>query len=226
MTRLMIEPRHARPALVLSMLALFAGCGDDPAPVNDPEASRLRTEAPRTEERTDGAARMPVLGDDEAESDAAARAPEIAQAIDGDELTRYLAALRDLKGFGMRMTLPRADAGAMDQFTSGLRIQDEWRDQLDEHGFEPERFLTVHNTVARAYAALLMDAQRGGANTQMKKSLEAMERMPGVTAEQVAQMREQIEAARRQVDEIAEGVPESIRELVRARKTEVMAAFQ
>lgn len=188
--------RRARGAFTLSALSILglvlAACGDPP----EPASSGVGAGAGAT-------ANGPIE-------------------VDEDTLRSWIDAMVELREHGMEASQKiAADPGALNGYFSGMQISREWQEILDRHGFSMAAFQDASGQITGALAAVMMEEQESALAEQRRAADEAMRGLPGVTEEQLAEMRKSMGQWQDSVEALAGSASEETKALIRRYRAQI-----
>ena len=97
---------------------------------------------------------------------------------------------------------------------------------LKKHGFTPEDWSETATRVMQAYTTIRLGSEGLNARAQMQAGLAQLEQQPGLSAEQKAMLRQQMQQGMQQMDQLLEEAPKADQDAVRPFMTQLDAVFE
>ncbi|WP_144284201.1 hypothetical protein [Megalodesulfovibrio gigas] len=98
---------------------------------------------------------------------------------------------------------------------------------LKKHGFQDQtQWADVATRVMQAYTTIRLGAEGLNARAQMQAGLAELEQQPGLSAEQKAMLRQQMQQGMQQMDQMLEEAPKADQDAVRPFMTQLDAVFE
>ena len=197
----------SRAGLLACLMAPFvlSGCGG-----NKSDTSSTAS-APADESKTEPVAAQTTSG---------------MRKVNEDELTRYLATLGELRSLGMTTkTKLGDDPSRLQAMFVGMDATAQFSETLRKHGFDHDSFMSVHHSLTRAYAAVLIDDRKQEIDESKVKQAAALEAMKGkMPPEQIEAMKQQMGQANATLESYQDVPPEN-KALVERNRQRLESAF-
>jgi hypothetical protein len=142
-----------------------------------------------------------------------------ARELTEDELTRYIAVIKELRELGVTTKAKLGDdPSEMQGMFVGMEATGKYGEILTRHGFTQDTFQSVHESVIQAYAAVRIDERQAEIEASKAKQAAALEKMKGqVSAEQLEMMKQATGQANEVLDAYRDVSPANKQLLVRHR---------
>ncbi|MFT7620012.1 MAG: hypothetical protein ACI97A_003669 [Planctomycetota bacterium] len=133
-----------------------------------------------------------------------------------DDIDKYIGAIKDIRTTGKEFD-------QQPDLTAAMTASGKVKEAINKHGLTQNRFMAIQVAISRAFSAK-MHKEASGAMGANEKMIEQLANTPGITAEQIAEMRKNMKKAKESAAKQAAEVPDGNIELINRRLADITAA--